>query len=136
MLKPLAVPSLSVVVPQERAEIFRAVNAERDRQVELFPEQVTKGLPLGLQPDRKEEADGARWLTDCAEIEDRLTWRHVIEEEFLEAISAPSESEAREELIQLAALALAAVEDIDRKRIENERTVAVVGAIIAVAGVA
>ena len=48
----------------------------------------------------------------------RGTWRHILEEEFCEALCAESDENLRDELIQVAAVAVAWVESIDRRESE------------------
>jgi hypothetical protein len=58
----------------------------------------------------------ARDLLEKARADDELTWAHILIEEVAEAIcNATSEADRRAELIQVAAVAVAWVEAIDRR---------------------
>ncbi len=108
------------------------VLAERERQDFKWGEQnhpiVGKAARRGFTTPKKEcerlgilGADEARERCDRAHRDGEGTYTHIIIEEVAEAIEAGVEhgeasDESREEWVQVAAVALAIVECIDRKR--------------------
>lgn len=58
----------------------------------------------------------AQYDADKAAGNKELTWGHIAVEELSEVISAENEEHRRHELIQLAAVCIAWVESIDRKK--------------------
>lgn len=109
-----------------------SVLQERERQDAKWGEQnhpmVGRAARLRLISPRREcarlgilGADEAREACDHAHRNDEGTYAHILIEEVAEAIEASSEhgdasDAAREEWVQVAAVALAIVESIDRKR--------------------
>lgn len=71
-----------------------------------LPPRASLGLP---------SADHARWMCDTAAKLGKVTWAHILTEELCEAIDAPDPASRRRELVQLAAVAVAAAEAIDRR---------------------
>jgi hypothetical protein len=47
--------------------------------------------------------------------EGTTTWKHILREEFLEAMAEEDPEQLREELVQVAAVAVAWIEAIDRR---------------------
>jgi len=64
------------------------------------------GPDPGLAKKRYEDAKAAR----------TLTWLEILDEEFAEALAEKDQGRLREELIQVAAVAVAWVECIDRRK--------------------
>lgn len=100
--------------------ILHEVAAERRRQ---DAKHGHPHLPLGFGPDivipdaalpAAQAAEAAKRDTDAAAAIGALTHRHVIDKEWREALAEDDAQRARVELIQLAATAVKAVEDIDR----------------------
>jgi hypothetical protein len=60
-------------------------------------------------------SDAARRLTDAKAKVGRLTWKDILREEYLEALAETDPAKLRTELIQVAAVATAWVEAIDRR---------------------
>lgn len=60
-------------------------------------------------------SDTSRTLCDLAAKKGTVTWRHILTEEVDEAYAESDPAKLRKELIQVAAVALAWVEDIDRR---------------------
>lgn len=60
-------------------------------------------------------ADKARRECDTAAAAGHVTWRLILREEYREALAATSVEELREELVQVAAVAVAWIEAIDRR---------------------
>jgi hypothetical protein len=113
-----------VVAPNQRmAEILRNIVSERFRQDQKWGEQNHPILHLepgtvtfrqGLLAAREENAKTACALAIQG---GHLDWNLIIGEEFAEALASASQGDlvaTREELVQLAAVVLAAIERIDR----------------------
>ena len=60
-------------------------------------------------------ADSARYLADFAAEKGSLTWRDILTEEVYEALAEEDPVRLREELIQVAAVALQWADAIDRR---------------------
>lgn len=103
-------------------KILDDVIEELGRAIDKFPGQH---LPLGFGPNVRPLPLGAgtiraadlsammRCLTDEAADRGILTWRHVLSEEGFEAFAEDDPARARAELVQLAAMAVRAILDID-----------------------
>ncbi len=96
-------------------DILLEVHDERRRQDARFGEQNHRdglGHPMAFDyPTEwraKESYEHAKRTND-------LTWCHVLGEEFCEALHAGNVDRLREELIQVAAVAVAWIECIDRR---------------------
>lgn len=100
----------SVTLAQYVSPQLREVQMERDAQDRMFPEQT---LPFGTSLENKVEADVARKECDDATSEGSLTWVHVLTEEYWEAMAETDPDKLRMELLQLAAVAVRIVEQID-----------------------
>jgi hypothetical protein len=53
--------------------------------------------------------------------EGRATWAHILLEEVFEAFTETAPAKQREEMVQVAAVAVAIIEYLDRKKIEESR---------------
>lgn len=93
--------------------MLRDVATERARQDARWGEQ---NHPVGNDTRRVEAAEYFRRTCDQAAVDGTCTWALILLEEVYEAISAATETEAEEELIQVAAVAVNAVESIRRGR--------------------
>lgn len=118
-------------------DILVEVGLERKRQDAKFPDQR---LPDGTGPkvrwsvartDDHRPSPPTYWFTSAATAEDLarlfkaqtgeraisggLTWLDVLLEEFAEALAEEDQDKLRTELIQLAAVAVRWIEDIDRR---------------------
>ena len=97
-----------------RADIFAEIEAERARQDAKWGEQnhpstmTAVGVASAIR-------DGARRECNSAARSGRLTWQHIADEEFWEAIAEPAPAAQRTELVQLAAVVVAWIECIDRR---------------------
>lgn len=60
--------------------------------------------------------DAAKESCERAFAEGRGTWAHILVEEVAEALGAPTEVDLREELVQVAAVAIQWVRCIDRRQ--------------------
>jgi hypothetical protein len=92
---------------------LQEVAAERLRQEVNFPNQH---LPDGTDISLKHLVDKARLVVDMASKHGALTWSMVLAEEFYEALSESCVVKLRKELIQVAAVAVRWIEDIDHGR--------------------
>jgi hypothetical protein len=92
--------------------VLAEIEAERQAQDAQWGEQ---NHPLGFGGHlNRLRADQCRAECDEAAERGEVTWRHILLEELYEALAEGSARAARDELIQLAAVAVAAVERIDR----------------------
>lgn len=101
-----------VIVPG--AAVCREVIQERCAQESKWGEQ---NHPDGTGPTMTtlNRADTARRKCDYAHQHGVGTWRHALAEEYAEAMVESDPIRLREELIQVAAVAVAWVEAIDRR---------------------
>lgn len=101
----------------EDASLDRAledVRAERGRQDARWGEQnQPDGTSLSLEHTAAREA--ARQECDLAAAAGAVTWRHILNEEVREAFAETSVEALRRELVQVAAVAVAWIEDLDRR---------------------
>jgi hypothetical protein len=89
------------------------VIAEVDRQYELWGEQ---NHPDGTAlPGDNELAEDAKRLADMFANSGHLTWRDILQEEVREAFAESDPVTLREELVQVAAVAVSWVNAIDRR---------------------
>lgn len=94
------------------ARVLDEVERERCRQDEKWGEQnhpdgtARAGDPM--------TATLARIATTAAADEGRVTWRHILSEEVAEAYAESDPETLRAELVQVAAVAVAWIEAIDR----------------------
>jgi hypothetical protein len=89
--------------------LLAAVRDERIEQERKFPDQH---LPNGTGEEFRALADQARVETDLAAEQGTVTWRHVLTEEFWEALAEEGSTRLRAELIQVAAVALRWAQDL------------------------
>lgn len=130
MIKIFVMNSLVVDSP-----ILEEILRERARQDRLWGKQ---DHPFTIIPDNIMESNKAVRNSVCNWYEipteerakeklnlsaskNELTWSHIIIEELSEAISEADPEKRRAELIQLAAVVIASIENIDQKRKENGR---------------
>lgn len=105
-------------------DVLTDLAAERDRQDEKWGEQ---NHPDGTGPEdrpwgRSADVRVAKQLTDFMARRGLLTWRHILAEEFYEALAEDEPALLRAELLQVAAVAVAWVEAIDRRTRPQEET--------------
>jgi hypothetical protein len=92
--------------------VLHEIARERSRQDAKWGEQDhSDGTNLANDSWR----DHSRSLTNRAAAENRLTWAHVLQEEFTEAMAEVDPAALRAELVQVAAVATAWIEAIDRR---------------------
>lgn len=93
--------------------IMVAIAEERARQDEKWGEQN--------HPDGTGGGARQTWMTiarnscDRADREGALTWAHILDEESAEALAETDPAKLRNELIQIAAVAVAWIEALDRR---------------------
>jgi len=92
--------------------VLDEVADERTRQVTKWGVQTR---PTGANAAFSRARDLAQKRTDARMKDGTATWHDILFEEFLEAVAEEDAAKMRVELIQLAAVAVSAVEDIDRK---------------------
>jgi len=93
------------------------VAAERKRQDELWGEQNhPDGTGMEIIPLAKFIRDTARTRCDAEHKAGRGTWEMILAEEFWEAVAEDDPAKLRGELIQVAAVAVAWAEAIDRRK--------------------
>lgn len=90
--------------------LLEQVAQERTRQLAVYGEQHH---PDGAQRDDVVSAELYRDLYEVAVAAGVVTWRNILLEEVYEATSEQDDKLRRDELLQVAAVALAWVEDID-----------------------
>lgn len=101
--------------------VLSDIIGERSRQVAQFGEQhwpdgTAPGLGAwGRYGAWEDQANEARSATQRAAAKDSLTWRHILTEEVYEAFAENDPAKLRAELIQVAAVAVAWIEAIDRR---------------------
>lgn len=97
-----------------RQHIFDAIDAERDRQDCIHPgtTQIPDGTGGGGRQTRETIARNA---CERAQREGLLTHAHVFEEETTEVLAETDPVKLRAELVQVAAVAVKWIEEIDRR---------------------
>lgn len=70
----------------------------------------------------QEKADQARRDCDAAFANGTGTWRHILREEYHEALASTDEASLRAELVQVAAVAASWIEAIDRRHALTQET--------------
>ena len=94
------------------------IGEERERQ---FTKWGPQHHPDGTgHPSAAFQRDQARARCDAAAAEGRVTWNHILTEEFCEARAETDPVKLRKELVQVAAVATAWVEDIDSRDVHHE----------------
>lgn len=116
-------------MPKATSAVLCEVAAERERQHLKFGQQdhpdgtgcyaVAEGGDIrhdrSLGAVRRDRAEEAKRACDAAAQEDRLTYRHILEEEWHEARAEDDRGRLRAELVQVAAVAVAWIEKLDRE---------------------
>lgn len=114
-------------------QVLAEVEGERHRQHAKWGQQDwangTGGEPeRGLSREQTERlreirrvhAESSRALCDAVASENRVTWRHILREELDEAVAEDDPAKLRRELVQVAAVAVAWIEAIDRAAKKQE----------------
>jgi hypothetical protein len=106
--------NLSRPAPQLRA--IDSILKERDRQDEKWGEQ---NPPNGTGSVMlRTRAHQARTACDDAFARGIGTWQYILEEEFAEAMAEEDVDKLREELVHVAAVAVAWIEALERQNVE------------------
>ena len=93
-------------------DVLSDVIAERKQQDQRYPNQQ---LPNGTNPSYYlQMADMQKDRVDLLARRRELTWADILTEEFYEALAEEDTARLRVELIQVAAVAVRWVEDLDR----------------------
>jgi hypothetical protein len=114
------------------ADVLCEVAAERERQDAKWGQQdhpdgtgdwdsYARKRSDHLKEIREGKASVAKAACDVAAAEGRLTYRHILDEEVCEAFAEDDAAALRRELLQVAAVAVAWVEKIDRSQKAPER---------------
>ena len=94
------------------AGVIQEIHLERHLQDQKWGEQ---NHPDGTDKTFKDIADEARVVADMSAKQNRLTWFKILNEEVMEAFAEEDPKKLRAELIQVAAVAVAWIEAIDRR---------------------
>lgn len=96
-------------------KVLGEVENERARQEAKWGEQNHPD-GTGVLGNETELADLCKKATDEAFEAGRGTWKHILREEYAEAMAESDPARLREELVQVAAVAVAWIEAIDRRQ--------------------
>jgi predicted house-cleaning noncanonical NTP pyrophosphatase (MazG superfamily) len=98
--------------PGSLARALADVAAERRAQDRTWGAQE---FPDGTGPDFIAPAEEAKRECVAAGARGELTWRHILAEEFFEALAESDPASLRNELIQTAAVAVQWIQSLDRR---------------------
>ncbi|WUI03845.1 nucleoside triphosphate pyrophosphohydrolase [Spirillospora sp. NBC_00431] len=98
--------------PGSLAAVLADVAAERKAQDRMWGVQE---FPDGSGPEFTESAEKAKRECAAAWSRGELTWRHVLTEEFFEALAESDPGSLRSELVQTAAVAVKWIQSLDRR---------------------
>lgn len=101
-----------LVIPGALARVLSDVAAERIAQQAMWGAQ---DFPDGSGPECQAAAAAAKAACQDAAEKGMLTWRHILAEEFSEAIAESEPGPLREELVQTAAVAVQWIQSLDRR---------------------
>jgi hypothetical protein len=96
----------------ESLAVLMELLQERGRQDEKWGEQ---NWATGFSGAFLPRANRARDETEQAAQDGTLTWRHILTEEYYEALAETEPARQREELVQVGAVVVAMIECLDRK---------------------
>jgi hypothetical protein len=108
------VASLCAQLNGPRAAIFAEITAERERQDAKWGEQNHPVVDLATALGLKFFRDQARETCELHAERGSCTWYDILKEEFYEAFAESDPARQREELVQVAAVAVEIIECIDR----------------------
>ena len=110
-------------------QVLCEVAVERERQDRKWGEQNHRGATGGegwrgvsgdaLREIRRANAEQAKRACAEAASDGRLSWRHILREEVDEAVAEDEGPALRRELLQVAAVAVAWIECIDRRALAS-----------------
>ncbi|MEU5883387.1 nucleoside triphosphate pyrophosphohydrolase [Spirillospora sp. NPDC047279] len=92
--------------------VLADVAAERRAQERIWGVQE---FPDGTGPEYEARADEAKAEVGASSKRGRLTWRHILTEEFYEALAESDPVRLRTELVQTAAVAVQWIQSLDRR---------------------
>jgi hypothetical protein len=97
-----------------RKEIFEKINAERERQNKIHPENKFPLIDKVNADDLSTLLDYIRVINDTGSNTDgdKVSYYSIIQEEICEAFIAKSREERNEELIHVAAVAVRIIEEV------------------------
>lgn len=101
-----------LVIPGALARVLSDVAAERIAQEAMWGAQ---DFPDGSGPEWNAAADEAKAACREAAELGTLTWRHILAEEFFEAMAESEPGPLRAELVQTAAVAVKWIQSLDRR---------------------
>lgn len=101
---------------EHRARVLAEVEAERTRQDAKWGQQDHPFVRAGLRYECTFGSAGARSRCERRFKEWEGAYADILLEEVYEAIDTDSEADARAELVQVAAVAVAAIQAIDRRQ--------------------
>lgn len=103
-------PRTTQIMP---SNVLADIVEERHRQTAEYGQQ---SLPDGTgNPCYAETARLCQTVNAALEIRDAITWLDVLKEEYYEAMAESDPVRLRAELVQIAAVSVAWIEDIDRR---------------------
>ena len=101
-------------------KIFEEIRAERQRQDEKFGEQnhPMLGLPFTQKYMQKLLESSAEKFEEHNAESQYKSWYSILEEEICEAFAETKPEKQRKEMIQVAAVAVAIIEYLDRRMVQ------------------
>jgi predicted house-cleaning noncanonical NTP pyrophosphatase (MazG superfamily) len=99
-------------VPGSLGKVLRDIATERETQDRMWGVQE---FPDGSGPEFTERAEEAKRQCAAAWSQGELTWRHILTEEFFEALAESEPGALRTELVQTAAVAVKWIQSLDRR---------------------
>ncbi|XRQ16132.1 hypothetical protein ACN3XK_36255 [Actinomadura welshii] len=100
-------------VPGSLRKVLEDIAAEREAQDRMWGHQ---DFPDGSGSEFTESAEEAKQQCAAASSRGDLTWRHILTEEFFEALAESDPEALRAELVQTAAVAVKWIQSLDRRR--------------------
>jgi predicted house-cleaning noncanonical NTP pyrophosphatase (MazG superfamily) len=98
--------------PGSLSRVLADVATEREAQDRQWGVQE---FPDGTGPEYTPQADEAKLDVAAAAARGELTWRHILAEEFFEALAESDPIRLRTELVQTAAVAAKWIQSLDRR---------------------
>lgn len=102
------------------AHVLMDVSEERERQTRKWGEQHHLDHCPYLYREWDRWADNWKAINDRRVQKDELSWDGILLEEVYEALAETDPAMLREELVQVAAVAVAWIEDIDSREVSGE----------------
>jgi len=99
---------------EERIRVLQNIDHERNRQDEKWGPQRNK--PDGTSPDYADRRDFYRQRCDDRAAAGEGSWLDILLEEVYEAAAETDRAALRKELVQVAAVAVVWIEDLDSRR--------------------